>query len=413
MQRLVVVGIGADGWPGLAGPGREALSAAEVVFGSERQLSLLPAELPAERVRWPAPLLPGLADTLRSHAGRRRVALASGDPTFHGIATSIARLLPEEELEVLPHPSSVALACAELGWPQQDLEVLSLLARPVALLHPSVQPGRRVLVLADGAHSPAEVAALLRARGFGRSRLVALSRLGAKDEQRVDGTADAWPEVGWPAGSTADPLTVLAVECRADPDAVVLPRIPGLPDAAYQHDGQLTKRHVRAVTLSALAPAPGELLWDVGGGAGSIGIEWMRSHPACRAVTIERDPGRSARISANATALGVPDLRVVTGRAPDALDGLPAPDAVFIGGGLTGVSPGGTELIERCWAALRPGGRLVANAATLESEQLLASAFARYGGELTRIEIARATPIGRFTGWRPAMPVTQWAAVRP
>ncbi len=400
---LRVVGIGADGWAGLSPPGREALTTAQVIFGSDRQLELLPPELAADRVAWPTPLLAGLTRLLAEHAGRRRAVLASGDPTLYGIASTIARFAPDVTQAIVPHPSSISLACARLGWAQQDVEVASLVARPLQTLGRLIQPSRRILVLAQGADSPAQVAGLLRERGFGPSQLIALSNLEAKNEQRAERTADEWPEAGWPDGTSAEPLTVLGIECVPGPDAVRLPLVPGLPDAAYENDGQLTKRHVRALTLSSLAPSPGELLWDVGGGAGSIGIEWLRTHPACEAVCVEHDPERAARIERNAGELGVPRLEVVTGRAPQALAGLPTPDAIFIGGGA-----GADGMIDACWQALRPGGRLVVNVTTVESEQAVYAARALHGGELTRIEITRAAPIGRYTGWRPAMPVTQW-----
>jgi precorrin-6Y C5,15-methyltransferase (decarboxylating) len=404
---VAVIGIGADGWPGLGPAAQASLIGAEVVFGSERQLDLLPATVTAQRITWPTPLLPALAGVLSAQAGRRRAVLASGDPTFHGIAASIARVAPELRLTIAAHVSSVSLACARLGWAQQDVEVVSLVGRPPELVQPAITAGRRLLVLAADDGSPAQVAAVLRARGFGGSRLVALSDLGAVGEQRVESSAQDWPGEGWPAGAVPKPLTVLAIDCRADPSALRLSRSPGLPDAAYENDGQLTKRHVRAITLSSLAPVPGELLWDVGGGAGSIGIEWMRHHPSCRAISVERDPDRVERIRRNAGTLGVPGLRVILGSAPEALAGLPAPDAVFLGGGAG--SPG---LIEACWDALAAGGRLVVNVTTLESEQAVTAARARLGGELTRIEITRAAPIGRYTGWRPAMPVTQWVVRR-
>ena len=404
---VTVVGIGADGWPGLTSVAREAIDAAEVIFGSARQLALLSPDVEAEQVTWPRPMVPALAGLLDAQAGRRRVVLASGDPTFNGIATTIGRLLPDLPLTIVPHTSSVSLACARLGWAQQDVEVVSLLSGPVELVHPALQPGRQLLVLAASADTPAELAALLRRRGFGLTRLTALSDLGAEHEQRVEALAAEWPAEGWPDGTRAAALTVLAVDGLPGPDADRLSRVPGLPDTAYENDGQLTKRHVRAITLASLAPSPGELLWDVGGGAGSIGIEWMRHHPACRAITVERDSERSARIRRNAVALGVPGLEVITGSAPQALTGLPVPDAIFIGGGA-----GDEALIAHCWQALPPGGRMVVNVTTLESEQIVLAARARHGGELARIEISRAAPIGRYTGWRPALPVTQWTATK-
>ncbi|MFJ4847755.1 precorrin-6y C5,15-methyltransferase (decarboxylating) subunit CbiE [Streptomyces sp. NPDC088733] len=399
---VAVVGVGADGWDGLPEASRGVLAAAEVVIGGPRQLGLLPEEVAGERVVWPSPLRPAVPGLMAAHAGRRIAVLASGDPMFHGIGRTLTEVLGAGRLRVLPHPSSVAYACARLGWAVEDTEVVSLVGRPLAALSAVLYDGRRVLALSAGAGTPAEVAGLLRERGFAGSRMRVLEQLGSDRERVLEGTADRWPH------APGDPLNVVAVECAADPGARRLGAVPGLPDDAYEHDGQLTKRHVRAATLAALAPAPGELLWDVGGGSGSIAVEWMRAHRSCRAVTVERDPVRAERITRNAAALGVPALRVVTGGAPEALAGLPAPDAVFVGGGLT--APG---LLEACWAALRPGGRLVANTVTLESEALLARWYARHGGDLVRLAVAHAVPVGGFTGWRQAMPVTQWSAVKP
>ncbi|MFI1329109.1 precorrin-6y C5,15-methyltransferase (decarboxylating) subunit CbiE [Streptomyces sp. NPDC020845] len=398
---VTVVGLGADGWDGLAVRGREALLAAEVVIGGPRQLNLLPPGCTAERVPWPSPLRPAVQGLFAAYAGRRVSVLASGDPMFFGIGRTLAEELGADRLRVLPHPSSVSHACARLGWPVEETEVISLVGRPIASLSRSLHARRRLLVLSAGAATPAEVAALLRDRGFGPSRMRVLEQLGGERERHLEGTADHWPH------ASGDPLNVIAVECAPAADTLRLSAVPGLPDQAYEHDGQLTKRHVRAATLAALAPAPGELLWDVGGGSGSIAVEWMRTHRSCAAVSVERDPVRAERIGRNAAALGVPGLRVVTGAAPNALTGLPTPDAVFIGGGLT--APG---LLEACWAALPVGGRLVANTVTLESEALLADWYRRYGGELVRIAVAHAAPVGGFTGWRQAMPVTQWAAVK-
>ncbi|MFG3496202.1 precorrin-6y C5,15-methyltransferase (decarboxylating) subunit CbiE [Streptomyces sp. NPDC047928] len=401
---VTVVGIGADGWAGLTDPARAALRAADIVIGGgERQLGLLPAgEVTAERVAWPSPLRPAVPRLLAAHADRDVAVLASGDPMFHGIGRALAETLGPGRLRVLPHPSSVAYACARLGWPQEDTDTVTLVGRPLDTLAAALHDGRRLLVLSAGAATPGEVAGLLRDRGFGPSRLHVLEQLGSPRERVVDaGTADGW---ALPPG---DPLNVVAVACVRERGALRIGAVPGLPDAAYEHDGQLTKRHVRAATLAALAPAPGELLWDIGGGSGSIGVEWMRAHRSCRAVTVERDPVRAGRIARNAAALGVPGLRVVTAAAPAGLAGLDAPDAVFIGGGLT--APG---LIDACWDALAPGGRLVANTVTLESEALLADRYRRHGGELVRLAVAHAVPVGGFTGWRQAMPVTQWSVTK-
>ncbi|MGP3961150.1 precorrin-6y C5,15-methyltransferase (decarboxylating) subunit CbiE [Nonomuraea sp. 3N208] len=407
---ITVVGIGADGWDGLSADARLALEAAEVLMGAARQLDLVPAptaeRVPAptaERVAWPAPLLPALPALMERYAGRDVCVLASGDPMFYGIGSTLVRLLGAANVRVVPHVSSLSLACARLGWPVEQVDVISLVGRSPAALNAALLPGRRVVVLGAGRDSPSLVAGLMTGRGFGPSRMTVLSDLGAASESVVTGTAATW------ASQEAEPsaLNVIAVECVPDPGVAPLARVPGLPDEAFEHDGQLTKREVRAVSLSRLAPLPGELLWDVGAGAGSIAIEWMRGHPSCAAIAIESRPGRAAAIARNADRLGVPSLRVVEGRAPAALEGLPAPDAVFVGGGAT--APG---LLESCWAALRPGGRLVANAVTLESESVMAQWYARLGGDLVRLAVQRASPVGSFTGWRAAMPVTVWSVTR-
>ncbi|MFE7284663.1 precorrin-6y C5,15-methyltransferase (decarboxylating) subunit CbiE [Streptomyces noursei] len=404
---LSVVGIGADGWEGLSPAAQRELVAAEVLIGGARQLALLPAECAGEREPWPSPLRPAVPGLLAAHAGRRVCVLASGDPMFYGIGRTLTEVMAQDAavrrpLRVVPHPSSVAYACARLGWAVEDTEVVTLVGRPAANLVRALHDGRRVLVLSAGPATPGEVAELLRERGFGPTRMRVCEQLGGARERVVEGRAERWDA---PAG---DPLNVIALDCVRAPDALRLPVVPGLPDDAYEHDGQLTKRHVRAATLAALAPAPGELLWDIGGGSGSIAVEWLRAHRSCRAVSVERDVARAARIDRNAGALGVPALRVVQGAAPAALTGLPTPDAVFIGGGLT--APG---LVDACWEALPPGGRIVANTVTLESEALLTQWYRRHGGELVRLAVAHAVPVGGFTGWRQAMPVTQWSAVKP
>jgi precorrin-6Y C5,15-methyltransferase (decarboxylating) len=399
--RITVVGIGADGWDGLAPVARRAVEAAEVLRGSTRQLDLVPSSVRAERVPWPSPMAPALAALPGAHPGRRVVVLASGDPMLSGVGSALVRLFGAGAVDVLPHPSSVSLACARMGWAVEETAVVSLVGRPVALLAPHVTPGRRLLALGSDGGTPAEIAKLLGEWGYGGSRLTALARLGGPGERRFRGTAAGW------AHADTDPLVITAIEAVADPGTVPLPAVPGLPDDAYAHDGQLTKRDVRAVTLARLAPLPGQLLWDVGAGAGSIGIEWMRAHPSCRAIAVEASRERAGRIGENAVRLGVPGLQVVEGHAPEALADLPRPDAVFVGGGAT--TP---LLLDTCWHALGPGGRLVVNAVTVQSEAVLAHWHASCGGSLTRISVAHAAPVGGFTGWRPAMPVTIWSVTR-
>ena len=390
---VTVVGIGADGWTGLAGSAREALVGAEVVLGSSRQHDLLPDDVTARRVTWPSPLMPALPGLLDEYGDGPLAVLASGDPTFYGIGTAVLAHVPAAR--VLPAPSSLSLACARLGWAAQDVDVVSVVGRPQETVRAALAPRRRLLVLVrDG--SGGELAAALSGWGYGDACLVALGSLGAQGESRVEGTASSWPH---PPG---DSLTVVAVTCPEAPDDPLLGRAPGLPDDAYDHDGQLTKAEMRALSVAALRPAPGAVLWDVGGGAGSIGIEWMRQHPACRAVSVELRADRAARIRENAERLGVPGLQVVLGRAPDALSDLEPPDAVFVGGGVS--TPG---MLDAAWEALRPGGRLVANTVTVEGEAALVTFRAAHGGALRRIGVERAEPVGRFAGWRAKAGVTQ------
>ncbi|MCY1413394.1 Precorrin-6Y C(5,15)-methyltransferase [decarboxylating] [compost metagenome] len=396
---LTVVGIGEDGFSGLGKQARRALLGAARIFGSPRQLALLPRCVVGERLGWPSPF--SLAPVLALR-GEPVCVLASGDPMFYGVGASLARQVPAAEMRVLSMPSSCALAAARLGWPLQDVQMVSLVARPLAALNAHLYSGMRLLVLSNDGHSPAAIAALLHERGFGPSRLRVFEHLGGEEERELSGTAQDWPHTGIAA------LNLVAIECLAAPDAPRLHRLAGLPDSAFRHDGQLTKRDVRAITLARLAPQPGELLWDVGAGCGSIGIEWMRAHPACRALAIEADDGRQAFIEHNRDALGVPGLQLVRGKAPAALEGLEQPDAIFIGGGVTREG-----VLDLCWASLRPGGRLVANAVTLQSELALAHFRERHGGELTRIHVAHAQPLGAFDTWRQALPITLLEVVKP
>jgi precorrin-6Y C5,15-methyltransferase (decarboxylating) len=391
---LSIVGIGEDGLDGVSAAGRCLIETADLLAGGERHLALIPDD-GRERLPWPVPFSAGL-DQLLKLRGRRVCVLASGDPMSYGIGATLARRIPPAEMIVVPAPGAFDLACARMGWARAEVETLTLHGRPLALLHAYLQPGARLLILSENGETPAAVAGLLANRGYGQSRITVLERMGGPQERRRD----------WDEPDIAD-LNTIVVECVADSNAALLPRTPGLPDEAFHHDGQLTKREVRAATLAALVPVPGQLLWDVGAGCGSIAIEWMRHHPACRAVAIEPRRDRLALIAANAESLGCPQLTIVEGKAPAAVADLPPPDAVFIGGGITA-----PDLFDTCWQALPPGGRLVANAVTLEGEQALTSAYTRLGGSLIRIAISRAEPIGPFSGWRPLMPVTQLALLK-
>ncbi|AQH00950.1 precorrin-6Y C5,15-methyltransferase [Burkholderia sp. KK1] len=399
---LTVVGIGEDGWHGLSRVARRALVDAQSIHGGERHLALLPARVAARRVPWPKPFSLDTVLAERGDGHTRICVLASGDPMCFGVGATLAREVANGEMRVIPAPSSLSLAAARLRWALQDAVCVSLVGRPVASLLASLHRGVRLLVLSADGMTPAAVATLLTAHGFGASRMTVFEHLGGLNERRIDERADDWRE------PLVAALNLVAIECRTHAGHAGPPLTPGLPDDAYRHDGQLTKRDVRAVTLAHLAPQPGELLWDVGAGCGSIGIEWMRAHGACRAIAIEANESRQRLIEHNRDALGVPALQLVRGVAPGALDGLPAPDAVFIGGGLT--VPG---LLDACWARLRQGGRLVANAVTLQSEAALVEWRARHGGELTRIGIAQAEPLGSFDTWRPALPITLLHASKP
>lgn len=396
---LTVVGIGEDGYAGLGKAARRALLGAECIVGAPRQLDLLPACIRAPRVAWSSPFS---LEPVLQRRGTPTCVLASGDPMLFGVGASLARQVDEGELHVLPAPSSYSLAAARLGWPLQDVALLSVVARPLPAIARHLHNGQRLLILCNDGSSPDAIAALLRERGFGASRLSVLEHLGGPLERRIDGLAESW------SIEQVAALNLLAVECQADAGVQPLPLTCGLPDDAYRHDGQLTKRDVRAITLARLAPRPGELLWDVGAGCGSIGIEWLRSHAHCRAIAIEANEGRQQLIAHNRDALGVPQLQLVAGAAPQALSGLEAPDAIFIGGGVT--VPG---VLEQSWQALKPGGRLIANAVTLQSEAMLVAFREQHGGELTRISVAQAQPLGGFDTWRSALPITLLEVRKP
>lgn len=394
---LTVYGIGADGWVSLDPLAQQGILAAEVVLGGSRHLDLLPPVPGQERAAWPVPLRENLPAFVAGYDGRAVAVLASGDPLVSGIGSTLIGILGPDRVRVVPAVSSVAIARARLGWPAETVEVITLVGRDPAAVVAALAPGHRLLVLSSDATTPAVVAALVTEQGFGDSTVTVLGDLGAADESLLVSRAAEY-------SGDAPQLNVIAIDCVGNG----LPRVPGLPDDAFEHDGQLTKRDARASALARLAPTPGQLLWDVGAGAGSVAVEWLRTGASLSAVAVEADPERAARITRNARALGVPRLQVVTGRAPAALAGLPAPDAVFVGGGATRAG-----VLDAALGALRPGGRLVVHGVTHETEALLFARYAELGGELTRIQVETAAPIGTFTGWTPARAITQWACTVP
>lgn len=398
---LSIVGIGEDGVAGLGDEARRLISEAEFVFGGRRHLALAEKLVKGESRQWPTPFDTAMRDVVALR-GRKVCVLASGDPFLHGVGVTLAKQVATDEMLVVPAPSTFSLAASRLGWALQDIETVSLHGHAIDLIRPLLQPRRRLLALTSDGDGPGAVAVLLASLGFGASRLTVLEALGGPDERIRSATAGGFDL------QDVNALNVLAVEVESSCKARALPLAPGRADDLFEHDGQITKREVRAVTLAALGPRRGELLWDIGAGSGSISIEWMLADPSMRAVAIEADAERAARIKRNAVAFGVPGLAVVEGTAPTVLSGLPVPDAIFIGGGGTD-----TGVVDVAIAALPSQGRLVANAVTLEMEALLLAKHAELGGDLVRIAIARETAIGSMSGWRPAMPVTQWAWVKP
>jgi precorrin-6B C5,15-methyltransferase / cobalt-precorrin-6B C5,C15-methyltransferase len=396
---LTVIGIGEDGIEGLPAIHRATLAAAELIVGGARHLAML-GPVKAETQSWASPLSQTVEEILKRR-NRPVVVLATGDPMHFGIGVTLAKRVAKDEIAIHPHLSAFSLAAARLAWPLADVECLTFHGRPIELLTAAVTPKQKLMILSHDSTTPGLVAARLTALGYGPSRFIVLEHMGgAKERVRETRAQD------WGANDVAD-LNSIAIECVAGAHARILHRGFGLPDEAFHHDGQLTKREIRAAALSALGPLSGELLWDIGAGCGSIAIEWLRHDRGLKAVAIERDPQRAAMIRDNAAALGTPNLQLLEGEAPDVLHDLPTPDAVFIGGG-TG-RPG---VIDAAWGALRSGGRLVAHAVTVESEQALFAGYHALGGDLTRLSIQRAQPIGGLHGWKPMMPVTQWRAVK-
>lgn len=397
---LAIVGVGEGGVDDLGANARRLVEGAEVVFGGARHLALMSSTIRGAARAWPSPFDAAMADVLALRP-RRVCVLASGDPFLHGVGATLARVVTPAEMIVAPAPSAFSLAAARLGWALQDAQAISLHAQPVETLRPLLRPRVRILALTRDGAAPAAIARLLSETGFGASILHVFEALGGPRERHWRRRADEYGK------ETFDPLNTVAIEVTAGAEARIIPLTPGLPDSCFEHDGQITKCEIRALALSALAPRPRELLLDIGAGAGSIAIEWMLADRSLSAIAIEADTTRAARIRANAQALGAPGLRVIEGRAPEAMTNTPRPDAVFIGGGAT------AEVVSRAIEMLNVGGRIVANAVTLETEALLADFHARLGGSLTRVSIARATPVGRKRGWRPAMPVTLWSWTKP
>jgi precorrin-6B C5,15-methyltransferase / cobalt-precorrin-6B C5,C15-methyltransferase len=397
---LSIVGIGEDGVEGLTPVARGLIEAAEIVFGGRRHLGLAAPLIRGATRPWPSPF-DGVPEEVMRHRGRQVCVLASGDPFHYGVGAVLARHIDAREMIVVPALSAFNLAAARLGWSLPQTVLLSLHGRMLDLVRPHLQPGASILALTSDGDGPAALAKLLAETGFGASRLTVLEALGGPRE-RIRGTTAAGFEFG-----TTDALNVVAIEVTAAAAARILARTPGLADSLFEHDGQITKREIRAVTLSSLAARRGELLWDIGAGSGSVAIEWMLADPAMRAIAVEQRTDRAARIRRNAAAFGVPGLEIIEGAAPAALSGLATPDAVFIGGGA-----GDAGALDAAARALRSGGRLVVNAVTLETETLLLARHAALGGELIRIAVSRAAPVGEKTGWRAAMPVTQWLWIK-
>ncbi|UWQ14662.1 precorrin-6y C5,15-methyltransferase (decarboxylating) subunit CbiE [Aliiroseovarius sp. M344] len=393
---LHIVGIGEDGIAGLTPATRAVVDAAEVVVGGSRHHDLIEGD--AERLAWPSPF-DSLIGELTKREGKRVVVLATGDPLWYSVGAKIGRHIDPSHIVYHPQVGAFQLAAARMGWSMADLETLTVHGRPVEQMIAFIQPNIRLLVLTTGSETPGQIARFLTERGFGKSRMSVLAHMGGKDEARFDGVAESWSH-------EVPEFNTLAVECVAAPDAALLPRVPGLADKLFQSDGTMTKQEVRAVTLAKLMPMRGALLWDIGTGCGSIAIEWMRGARYARAIGIEPRADRRAMAAANALALGVPKLDLVDGEVPAALDGLETPDAIFIGGGLS------EAVFDAAWAELKPLGRLVANAVTIESEMCLTALHRKHGGQLVKLSVERAEPLGPHQGWKPLRPVTQWSLIK-
>jgi precorrin-6B C5,15-methyltransferase / cobalt-precorrin-6B C5,C15-methyltransferase len=398
---LTIVGIGEDGRAGLSPAALAALDQAEFVIGGARHLVLAAPLFSGRTLPWPSPFADGYPLVL-ARRGQPTCVLATGDPFHYGVGAELARLVPAEEIACFPQASAFSLAAARLGWSLPDCDCVSLHGRPLERIIPHLQPGARILALSWDGSTPGKLADLLTVRGFGASMITVCEAMGGPGE-RINRAIAAEFTI-----AEIDPLNTVAVEVVAARDARVVTLAPGLPDAFFENDGQLTKAEIRALTLAALAPKAGELLWDIGAGAGSIGIEWCLRHPRNRCIGIEDRAYRAERARRNALELGATLLDIRIARAPEALTDLPTPDAIFVGGGASEAG-----VFDAAWAALKSGGRLVINGVTLETETLLGALYAQHGGTMRRLAISRLEPVGGMHGWRAAMPVTQWVVTKP
>ena len=401
---LSIVGVGEDGWDGLNHEAKRAITSAELLYGGARHLALIAtSDSSATRISWPSPMATAVEQILTKYRGTMRVTvLASGDPMLHGVGVPLTRDLVATEFRVIPQVSAFSLVCARLGWPMAETILITLVNRPVQQLLRHLYPSQRLVLFSEDGSTPATVARLLTEYGYGASKLDVFENLGGSSERSTTGSAAIW------SNKQCGKLNLIAVLCASEATANPLSITPGLPDDAFETDGQLTKREVRAITLARLAPLPNQTLWDIGAGTGSIGIEWMRLHPSCSCIAFEAREDRASRILENAVRLGVPALKVIQGTAPATFASLRSPDAIFIGGGV-----GNDDLFDACWAKLSPGGRLVVNAVTLHSEASLVARHTIYGGDLMRMMVSRADRIGGSYGWRPMMPITQWTVTKP
>lgn len=397
---LTILGIGEDGVNGLSVEAKTALLKAEVLIGGERHLGMI-SELDApkavEKRKWPQPFL-SILEQLEELKGRRTCVVATGDPLLYGAGETLVKRLDREEYTVIPHISAFSLAAARMGWPLTPVELVTLHGRPVSNLAPHLYPGARIFILSEDRTTPQTVADYLKDIGISDLWVTVLAHMGGEREVirafHLSNIPDDLPD-----------FHTLALELPST--APFLPSVPGLPDSAFVHDGKMTKREVRAAAMAKLMPHPGAVLWDIGAGCGSLTIEWLRAAKRTRVFALEPHEGRRALMEQNAARLAPNGLTVINGKAPAALDPLPEPDAIFLGGGVS------KEVVDRCILMLKPGGRLVAHAVTLESEAVLLGEFEVHGGELARISVSRASPVGPYHGWKPLMPVTQWSYVKP